>query len=482
MKIAAAYIRVSTDDQTELSPDSQLKLLRDYAKAHDMILPDEYVFQDDGISGRTASKRPAFNTMIGTAKLKPKPFDVILLWKFSRFARNREDSIVYKSMLRKQLGIDVISISESIGDDKMSVLIEAMIEAMDEYYSLNLSEEVKRGMTEKVSRGLPVSIPSFGYDIIDKNYVPNPETAPLVKMIFEDYLAGVGTREIAMKMNSMGIRTRRGGLWENRTVDYILNNPVYIGKIRWNPAHRTRRNYDDENIMIVDGHHEPIISADLWEAVQDKLQKDKEIYRKYSRSKATDNGSWMLRSVLRCDACGGVITRATKVGVQCYKYAHGKCSKSHYCSMDKIERMVIDEIERIANGESELLISSESLSRTTLRNDHIKSTQSLLAAEERKLKRIKEAYAAGIDTLEEYQENKKKILATMERIKRDSPSDDDSTIAPKISKKEIKNLLKLLKNAKISTENKNEAIRRMVDYITFTRNEYSEFVTIYWNV
>ena len=87
--------------------------------------------------------------MIALAKSTPKPFEAILVWKYSRFARNREDSVVYKSMLRKQCGIDVVSISEATGDDKMSILFEAMIEAMDEYYSINLSEEVKRGMTEK---------------------------------------------------------------------------------------------------------------------------------------------------------------------------------------------------------------------------------------------------------------------------------------------------------------------------------------------
>ena len=143
MKTAAAYIRVSTEDQTEYSPASQLEKIREYAKHHDYILPDEYIFVDEGISGRNTAKRAAFNCMIGMAKQKPKPFDAILLWKFSRFARNREDSIVYKSMLRKQCGIDVISISENVGDDKMAVLIEAMIEAMDEYYSVNLSEEVR---------------------------------------------------------------------------------------------------------------------------------------------------------------------------------------------------------------------------------------------------------------------------------------------------------------------------------------------------
>lgn len=153
MKIGAAYIRVSTEDQTEYSPDSQLKAIMNYAQRNNIYLAEQYIFEDDGISGRSTGKREAFNKMIALAKNKPKPFDVILVWKFSRFARNREDSIVYKSMLRKQCGIDVVSISESIGDDKMSVLFEAMIEAMDEYYSINLAEEVKRGMTEKAKRG-----------------------------------------------------------------------------------------------------------------------------------------------------------------------------------------------------------------------------------------------------------------------------------------------------------------------------------------
>lgn len=118
MKTAAAYIRVSTEEQTELSPDSQIRLIKEYADKNGYNVPDEFIFHDDGISGRTAAKRPGFNRMIGAAKLRPRPFDAILLWKFSRFARNREDSIVYKSMLRK-LGIEVISISENVGDDKM---------------------------------------------------------------------------------------------------------------------------------------------------------------------------------------------------------------------------------------------------------------------------------------------------------------------------------------------------------------------------
>ena len=111
MKTGAAYIRVSTDDQVELSPDSQLKMIEKYAKDNDIILSKEYIYADEGISGRTVKKRPEFQRMIAVAKSKPKPFDVILVWKLSRFARNREDSIVYKSMLKKDCGIDVISVS-----------------------------------------------------------------------------------------------------------------------------------------------------------------------------------------------------------------------------------------------------------------------------------------------------------------------------------------------------------------------------------
>lgn len=144
IKRGACYIRVSTNDQLEFSPDAQLKAIKKYAKDNDIIIDDDYVFIDEGISGRKASKRPAFQQMIKIAKSKPKKFDVILVHKFDRFARSREDSVVYKSLLRKECDIKVISITESIEDDKFSVILEAMLEAMAEYYSLNLADEVKK--------------------------------------------------------------------------------------------------------------------------------------------------------------------------------------------------------------------------------------------------------------------------------------------------------------------------------------------------
>ena len=121
MKTGAAYIRVSTEDQIEYSPDSQLKKIQEYAHSHQILLPKHLIFQDEGISGRSARKRPAFMKMIGMAKQTPRPFDVILVWKFSRFARSRQDSILYKSMLRKDCGINVISITEQLSDDPTAI-------------------------------------------------------------------------------------------------------------------------------------------------------------------------------------------------------------------------------------------------------------------------------------------------------------------------------------------------------------------------
>ena len=149
MKVAL-YARVSSDKQdTDLSLSAQLKALRDYAERNNYLVVKEFV--DEAESGRTAA-RPAFRKMISMAKRPGKPIDAILVWKYSRFARSREDSIVYKTLLRKN-GIQVISINEPFEDTPTGRLLEAMIESLDEFYSANLGEEITRGLRESASRG-----------------------------------------------------------------------------------------------------------------------------------------------------------------------------------------------------------------------------------------------------------------------------------------------------------------------------------------
>ncbi|MFR7855515.1 MAG: recombinase family protein [Acutalibacteraceae bacterium] len=269
MITAACYIRVSTDDQTEYSPDSQLKLIRDYCTKNKISLSEDLIFAEDGgKSGKNMTKRTEFMRLISLTKSKPKPFDVLLVWKFSRFARNQEESIVLKSMLKKR-GIDVISVSETIPDGPFGSLIERIIEWSDEYYLVNLSQEVKRGMKERASRGEPVTPPPIGYRMKDGGYVPDSD-ADAIKKIYEDFLAGIGMRAIARKYSDLGLRTKKGNELDNRTIEYILCNPVYTGKIRWSKEGRaaSKRHYSDPNVLIFDGKHEPIVDIALFDKVQ----------------------------------------------------------------------------------------------------------------------------------------------------------------------------------------------------------------------
>ena len=155
------YARVSSDKQdVDLSISAQLKALREYAARNHHTVVKEFV--DEAESGRTAY-RPQFREMISLAKRAEKPFDLILVYKYSRFARSREDSIVYKALLKKS-GVQLISITEPLDDTAMGRLMQAIIECIDEFYSENLGEEVTRGMRESASRGFYLSSrPPYGY-------------------------------------------------------------------------------------------------------------------------------------------------------------------------------------------------------------------------------------------------------------------------------------------------------------------------------
>jgi len=420
MQTAAAYIRVSTDDQLEYSPDSQLDLLREYAKTHDLLLPDENVFREaEGVSGRKADRRPEFQRMIAMAKKEPRPFDVILVWKFSRFARNREDSIVYKSMLRRQCGIDVVSISEPVGDDKLSILIEAMIEAMDEYYSINLGEEARRGMKKKFETGGIVAGPAFGYIVKDGHYTIDPATAPIVSEMFDLFLSGRGYREIAQTLNDRGICTKYGNPWENRTVEYVLRNPVYIGKLRWNPEQRTLRKWDDPHVQIVDGEHEPIISQNTFDKAQLRAYQLKQAHPYHAREKS--KYEYMLRGLAKCSNCGCTLSATGGNGalaVQCIGYAHGKCKISHHISLAVLDLMVLTSCRQfLQSGNFALHIRRRQTTDVT-------ALQLDIARHEDMLQRAKDAYIAGVDTLAEYTTVKQHLAAELDRLKSKLPCEE----------------------------------------------------------
>lgn len=470
LKIAAAYIRVSDERQDEYSPDSQLKLIRKYAKNNNYIIPDKYIFYDDGISAKSTKKRVEFNRMIALAKTDDKPFETIFVWKFSRFARNQEESIVYKSLLKKK-GVSVISISEPIVDDVFGSLIERIIEWMDEYYLIRLSSEVKRGMTEKASRGEPMCHPAFGYDLINKQYVPNAESI-YIKQIFENYLNGIGEREIARNLALQGVKTHRGNPPDNRLIDYILHNPVYIGKIRWSTDGRaaSTRDYDNKNIMVVDGTHKAIIDIDMWNKVQELLMENKKKYNRYQRREQSIQ--FMLKGLVRCDNCGAtLVMQSTKCpSIQCHNYARGSCGVSHSLSINKANKAVISALETAV---STLQFTIEPT--TTESSEHPIDFDKLINSEKNKLKKIKEAYLRGVDTLEEYKQNKIELQETIYNLENEKKAEQAKSESNKVSKKEfskrVVNVLDFIKSPNVSEQAKNEALRTIISKIIYVKPE-----------
>lgn len=478
MKTAAAYIRVSTEDQVEFSPDSQLEKIKLYAEKNQILLPKEFIFLDEGISGRNAAKRPAFNEMIALAKRKPKPFDVILVWKYSRFARNREDSVVYKSMLRKDLNIDVVSISEDVGDDKMSVLFEAMIEAMDEYYSINLAEEVKRGMTEKAKRGGVLSIPAFGYKVENNEFVVIPEEAEVIRKVFNDYKDGKGFLSIAKSLNSMGIKTHRGNQIENRTIEYWLNNPIYIGKTRWNPDGKLSRNYTADTAIISDSTHTPIIDMETWDKVRERMKEQKAKFRKYYNPDRKDLSHW-LTGIVRCEKCGAVLSNQGGF-FGCSNRSRGTCKGVGYIKAEKLDGIIFNILSDITipNVEFEF---AEPKSDTQSNDDSIIISTQIQRLEIR-LERVRLAYEDGADTLEEYKANKKSILSEIDGLKKtlEKSCEKISKEKDEICKKDIRRLTDLLQDASISNTEKNKTARTIFKEIIKGGEDGKTLKCVFW--
>lgn len=425
IKSAAAYIRVSTEDQTEYSPEAQKRALKHWATANGWRIEPDHIYIDEGISGRKAEKRPAFMSMIGAAKCKPAPFEAILVHKFDRFARSREDSVVYKSLLRKECGVRVISITESIEDDKFSIILEAMLEAMAEYYSINLSEEVKKGMTEKARRGERQSIAPFGYRSQDGSLVIEPTEAAAVRELFSRFAGGETYFSLARWLNDCGYRTRRGNAMQNRSVRYMLTNPTYVGLNAWTSNRTQRRNTEylmADNTIILPGDHEPLIDRETWDRVQTRIADLREQFAHGAQPAL--HADW-ISGLVRCCVCGRVMVRnrMKKQGAfywVCNGYAHGACKTSGGINDADLKAMLIAGVRRDADDLGLLCTTARAALQAVKTNPYPQMLERL----DLKLQRAKEAYQAGIDTLEEYAAVKRALTAERESILSDMNNQD----------------------------------------------------------
>jgi site-specific DNA recombinase len=404
---AALYARVSSEKQAEkdLSISAQLKALRKYADEHGYQVFREFI--DEAESARTAD-RPAFQEMIAYAKQKSKPFEAILVWKLSRFARNREDSIVFKSLLRK-VGVQVISISEQFDDSPVGRLLESLIESMDEFYSANLSQEARRGLREVASRGFwAAGSAPFGYRLIDvpdgkatrKNLDIDEISARIVRKMFDLCLQGRGAKDIAQTLNREGIETRSGGKWTKAGVAYMLKNDIYTGDFVWPSLNRLRKG---EKQIVHERHHDPIISKKDFERAQEMIS-DRAPERIHPQRLVS---SYLLSGLLFCDKCGKAMLGATaKSGRYRYYSCYSRtrvdldCCKCKPINSDKLERTVVDKLKEHVLTESNLsellrLTNAELADQSKRLSKDVESWRLQLSKVQIKLERLFDAVELG---------------------------------------------------------------------------------------
>ena len=456
-KVAALYIRVSTEDQAELSPDAQKRLLLDYAKKNDIIVPGDFVFTES-VSGRHAQKRPEFQKMIALAKQPSHPIDTILVWKFSRFARNQEESIVYKSMLKKDQ-VDVISVSEPLVDGPFGTLIERIIEWMDEYYSIRLSGEVLRGMKEKALQNGYQTSPCLGYAAVGhgKPFVINEAEYAIVSYVMDLYdNQNLDETAIARRCNDLGYKTRRGNPFERRTIDRILQNPFYCGTVRWNGVE-------------FEGTHEIRLSKERYE----KRQKLIAARKRPIKSKNVSACKHWLSGLLKCSVCGATLsyTGNNKCPYfQCWKYAKGFHKSSTALSVKKAEEAVINYFEQILDGAEFTYVCKRKTTDNSLQIEQLQRKIDKLSMREA---RIRDAYEAGIDTLEEYKSNKERLVsdrleltaALSQLLQKEQTEEPDKEEVLK----EIRSIADILKNPDVSYEEKGTLIRSVVEQIVYDK-------------
>lgn len=282
---AVIYARYSSDNQREESIEGQIRECTAFAEKNGITILRHYI--DRAFSAKT-DNRPEFQNMIKDSG--KRLFDMIIVWKLDRFARNRYDSARYKAALKKN-GVKVVSATEVISDGAEGIILESVLEGYAEYYSADLSEKVVRGMTENALKSkynggtLPI-----GYQIdSDQCFQLDPLTAPFVREAFQRYDEGATMTQIRDWLNEQGVKNTRGQKMTYNSIQHLLNNRRYIGE------------YTYRDIVVPDGIP-AIVPQDLFDRVQEKLAKNK---KAPARHKAEDD--YLLTTKLFCGYCGAYL-------------------------------------------------------------------------------------------------------------------------------------------------------------------------------
>ena len=329
---AVIYARYSSDSQREASIEGQLRDCKAYAEKNGITVVGTYI--DRAYSAKT-DDRPDFQRMIKDSG--KKIFDVVLVWKLDRFARNRYDAVNYKYQLEKN-GVHLVSAMEPISQGPEGIMVESMLIGMAEYYSAELALKVARGERENALQcKYNGGVVPLGFTIgkEDRLYHIDPETAPIVQEIFTRYADGEPAEKIAASLNERGLRTRTGKPFVKNSFFQIFRNRRYIGEYR----------YKD---IVTPGGIPAIVDKDLFDRVQQRFEQNKIAHGR----PAKEDVSYLLTTKLFCGKCGTLMGGESGTSHMGNTYYYYKCgnAKRHgkaHCDLkairkEPLERFVVD--------------------------------------------------------------------------------------------------------------------------------------------
>ena len=410
-RTAVAYARYSSAGQRDVSIEQQLRDIRAYAEREGYTIVHEYA--DHARSGfRNTSARTEFHAMISAAE--SGSFSTVLAWKVDRFGRNREDAAIYKGKLRR-CGVHVVYVMEPIPDGAAGVLTEGMLEAIAQWYSENLSENVRRGMNDNAVKCLYNGTHIFGYSCgSDQRYVINEPEARVVRQIFRLYTDGYSMAEIARILNDGGQRTHKGKLFTLNMIRNILSQERYLGIYIWSDTR-------------IPGGMPVIIDQKTWEDAQYMRNKSGRHYEK-------GHVDYLLTGKAFCGHCEKPLVGDSgtgKSGAVHYYYTCQSRKRRAGCQKKSIRKEVLEdavvnflldhcltdpEIEKIAD-----VIISEQRKRAA--SSPLASMEAELRSVMKKISNINDAIENGIwnsttsarlKTLEDTAEDLRKNIAVLQ--------------------------------------------------------------------
>ncbi len=457
---AVIYARFSSEKQNEASIEGQLRECMEYAEYNNIQVVGNYI--DRAFSAKT-DNRPDFQRMIKDSY--KNLFDTVIVWKLDRFARNRYDSAYYKNILKKN-GVRVISAKEVISQGAEGILLESLLEGYAEYYSAELSEKVKRGMTENALKAKANGVrPPFGYYVDENDHYQIDKTLePTVKEIYALYLGGTRVNDIAKLLNSRGVK-QRGYAMNYNSVFRILTNRKYIGEYKFG------------DIVLPDAIP-AIISKEDFDAVQRKMKVNKK-----APAMHRSEDDYLLTTKLFCGKCGAMMTGVIGTSKTSVQYRYYKCNQAKQHKCDKktikkewIEDLVIAEIEKLlANKDIIEELADRIYELQTAESNTTMALQAQYDEVCKKLRNIAEAIAQGI-----FSSETKKLLDELEEHKSNLETElyQSKIKNPVLTKEQIIYALGIYKQLDL---NKQQDKQRLINGFVNSIYLYDDYFVITFN-